>query len=255
MLDGKRILVTGGSSGLGRAMARRFAADGARVVVTGRSAERLAETAQGSEAILPCVADHLREEDNGRAIADTVRRLGGLDVLVCNAGVIGFDGVLDPRPDEFRRLLETNLLAPYALLRLAVPHLVASAEAGRDASVLHVSSVASLRPYPGLLGYCTSKAALDMLTQAAAIELAPKRVRVNAVNPGVVVTELHRNAGLDEEQYGAFLERSRSTHPLGRPGTPEEVASLAAFLVSDEARWITGALHSIDGGRALTSLR
>jgi NAD(P)-dependent dehydrogenase (short-subunit alcohol dehydrogenase family) len=117
------------------------------------------------------------------------------------------------------------------------------------------SSVASLRPYPGLLGYCTSKAAVDMIVQSAAIELAPKKVRVNAINPGVVVTELHTTAGLDPERYSAFLERSKSTHPLGRPGTAEEVAALACFLVSDEAGWITGQLASIDGGRALTSLR
>jgi NAD(P)-dependent dehydrogenase (short-subunit alcohol dehydrogenase family) len=132
---------------------------------------------------------------------------------------------------------------------------VQSAASGRDAAVLNISSVASLRPYPGLLGYCTSKAALDMLTQAAAIELAPKKVRVNAINPGVVVTNLHQAAGLDPQAYQAFLERSIKTHPMGRPGTAEEVAAMAAFLVSDEAGWITGALHSIDGGRALTSLR
>jgi NAD(P)-dependent dehydrogenase (short-subunit alcohol dehydrogenase family) len=151
--------------------------------------------------------------------------------------------------------MEINVFAPYDLLRLAVPPLVRSAESGRDANVLATSSVASLRPYPGLLGYCTSKAALDMLVQSAAIELAPKKVRVNAINPGVVVTELHTTAGLDAPQYAAFLERSKSTHPLGRPGNADEIAALVAFLVSDEASWITGELASIDGGRALTSLR
>jgi NAD(P)-dependent dehydrogenase (short-subunit alcohol dehydrogenase family) len=94
-----------------------------------------------------------------------------------------------------------------------------------------------------------------MLVQSSAIELAPKKVRVNAINPGVVITELHTTAGLDEAQYAAFLERSKGTHPIGRPGNAAEVASLAVFLLSSEAGWITGALHSIDGGRALTSLR
>ena len=94
-----------------------------------------------------------------------------------------------------------------------------------------------------------------MLTQSMALELAPKKVRVNAVNPGVVVTNLHLATGMSAEAYRAFLERSATTHPIGRPGTAEEVAALVAFLSSDEARWITGALNSIDGGRAITSLR
>ena len=158
-------------------------------------------------------------------------------------------------PDEFRRLIETNLFAPYALTRHATPHLVASAASGRDASILNISSVASLRPYPNLLGYCTSKAALDMLTQSAAIELAPKKVRVNAINPGVVVTNLHRRSGMSEENYAAFLERSKETHPLGRAGSPEEIAELIVFLASDRAGWITGETISIDGGRHLTCAR
>lgn len=250
----KRALVTGASSGLGEAIARRLAADGAEVAITARRRHRLealaAET--GAHAI---VADHTSEADNERAVAEAASVLGGLDVLVLNAGVIGFDGALDAKPEEFRRLLEVNVFATYDVLRRAVPLLVESAASGRDAAILATSSVASLRPYPGLLGYCTSKAAVDMIVQSAAIELAPKKVRVNAINPGVVVTELHTTAGLDPERYEAFLERSKSTHPLGRPGTAEEVAALACFLVSDEAGWITGQLSSIDGGRALTSLR
>lgn len=250
----KRALVTGASSGLGEAIARRLAADGAKVAITARRKERLEGLAKelGAQAI---VADHTNEADNARAIDEAVSALGGLDVLVLNAGVIGFDGAIDAKPAEFRRLMEVNVFATYDVLRLAVPHLVKSAESGRDAAVLATSSVASLRPYPGLLGYCTSKAAVDMLVQSAAIELAPKKVRVNAINPGVVVTELHTTAGLDPAQYAAFLERSKGTHPLGRPGSADEVAALACFLVSDEAGWITGQLSSIDGGRALTSLR
>jgi len=253
-LEGKRALVTGASSGLGAAIARRLVREGAKVAITARRAERLEALAKelGATAI---VADHTRLEDNERSIEQAAHALGGLDALVLNAGVIGFDGVLDPKPAEFRRLLEVNLFSTYDVLRLATPHLVASAETGRDACVLATSSVASLRPYPGLLGYCVSKAAVDMLVQSAAIELAPKKVRVNALNPGVVVTELHTTAGLDAEKYAAFLERSKATHPLGRPGTADEVAALAAFLLSDEASWITGELASIDGGRALTSLR
>ena len=253
-MQGRRALVTGATSGLGEAMARRLVAEGAKVAITGRRKERLEALARelGAYAV---VCDHTVGEDNVRAIGDSVAWLGGLDALALNAGIIGFDGALESKPEVFHRMLEVNVLATYDVLRLATPHLVEAADAGSDASVLATSSVASLRPYPNLLGYCVSKAAVDMLVQSSAIELAPKKVRVNAINPGVVVTELHTRAGLGEEQYAAFLERSKGTHPLGRPGNADEVAALGAFLLSSESSWITGALHSIDGGRALTSLR
>lgn len=257
-LSGKRALVTGGTSGIGRATALRFAAEGARVAITGRRTERLAATiatirAAGGEAHA-FVAEHTRPDDNIRVIAECSAALGGLDVLVNAAGVIGNDGLLAPRPAEWRRVLDVNVDAIYDLTHKAVPQLVASSKSGRDACIVNVSSVASLRAYANLLSYCVSKAALDMMTQVAALELAPHGVRVNAVNPGVVVSELHTVSG-SVADYPAFLERAKATHPLGRPGTPEDVAALIAFLASDDASWITGALHSIDGGRALTSLR
>lgn len=261
-LSGKRALVTGASSGLGAAIARQIAVEGGSVVLTGRRAEKLWAVAESIRAesqegtiVHPVVADHTQDEDNVRVIEECIRTLGSLDLLVLNAGIIGFDGALDAKPTEFRRMMDVNVHATYDVLRLAAPHLVSSAEKHGDASVVAISSVASLRPYPGLLSYCVSKAAVDMMVQSAAIELAPKKIRVNAINPGVVVTELHTSAGLDSAAYAAFLERCKATHPLGRPGTADEVASLVVFLLSDQARWITGALHSIDGGRALTSLR
>ena len=109
--------------------------------------------------------------------------------------------------------------------------------------------------FPGVLAYAVSKAALDQFTRCIALELAPHGVRVNAVNPGVVVTGLHRSGGMNDEQYEAFLERSKSTHPLGRVGTADEVADLVLFLASERASWITGGTYSIDGGRALTCAR
>jgi NAD(P)-dependent dehydrogenase (short-subunit alcohol dehydrogenase family) len=254
-LAGKRTLVTGASSGLGRAIARRFAGEGARVAITGRRADQLDEAAAevraaGGEALI-IRADHTSEDDNRRTIDDVVATFGGLDVLVNSAGVIGYDGITEAKPDEMRRLLDVNLVAVYDLTWRAVPHLLA----GTGASILNISSVAGNRPYAGLLGYCVSKAAVEMFTQSIALELAPKGVRVNAICPGVVVSGLHRTAGLDDTAYAAFLERAKASHPLGRPGEADEVGALAAFLVSDEAGWITGDLVAIDGGRALTSLR
>lgn len=251
-LVGKRALVTGGSSGIGRAIALRFVQEGADVTITGRRRDALEETVRLSGGHARAIeADHADAAANAHAAAEAARLLGGLDVLVNNAGVIGFDGILEPKPDELRRLLELNLVAVYEVTRHAVPHLLR----GNGASVLNLSSVAGLRPYPGLIGYCVSKAGLDMMTQCLALELAPRGVRVNAINPGVVVTDLHKASGMEDAAYQAFLERCRTTHPLGRVGTAEEIAALATFLSSDEAGWITGALHSIDGGRAITSLR
>ena len=147
-------------------------------------------------------------------------------------------------------MLDINLRAPFRLMRAATPHLVAS-----RGSIVNVSSVTGLRAFPGVLAYCVSKAGLDQLTRCAALELAAQGVRINAVNPGVTVTNLHRRSGVNEENYAAFLERSKQTHPLGRAGTPEEIADLIAFLASDQAGWITGETISIDGGRHLTCAR
>jgi NAD(P)-dependent dehydrogenase (short-subunit alcohol dehydrogenase family) len=135
-------------------------------------------------------------------------------------------------------------------MRAAAPLLSASRGA-----IVNVSSVTGLRAFPGVLAYCVSKAGVDQLTRCAALELAPNGVRVNAVNPGVVVTNLHRRSGMAEENYAAFLERSKETHPLGRPGSPEEVAELIVFLASAKSGWITGETISIDGGRHLTCAR
>ena len=145
--------------------------------------------------------------------------------------------------------MDSNLRSVFLMTQAASAALIE-----RKGCVVNLSSVAGPRPYANLLAYCVSKAAVDQLTRCAALDLAPHGVRVNAVNPGVVVTELHTvtNAVAD---YPGFLERSKTTHPLGRVGRPEEIASLVLFLLSDESGWITGATVGIDGGRALASAR
>ncbi|MET0622730.1 MAG: glucose 1-dehydrogenase [Pyrinomonadaceae bacterium] len=253
-LEGRAALVTGATSGIGHATALRFAREGARLALVGRDAASLKETAArvaalGAEAV-EIQADVTVEADARRAVETAAERLGGLDVLVNAAGIIS-NGTIETTPlAEWDAMMNVNLRSVFHLMQLAAPHLER-----RPGNVVNVSSVTGLRAFPGVLAYCVSKAGVDQLTRCAALELAPKGVRVNAVNPGVVVTEVHKRGGMSEEQYAAFLEHSKTTHPLGRVGKPEEVADLILFLASDRAAWITGATYSIDGGRAQTCAR
>ena len=240
----KVAFVTGASSGIGRACAERFRKEGASVFALARREERLEGTFEHY-----AVADVRSDDAIAAAVAGCVDALGRIDYLINAAGVIGTGGVLDTQPDEWERQFSINVDGIYHVTRHVAPHLVE-----RGGAIVNVSSVTSLRPYGNLLAYCASKAAVDMFTQCVALELAPHNVRVNAVNPGVVVTELHTVTAAVAD-YEAFLEHSKTTHPLGRVGKAEEIAALCAFLCSDEAAWITGGIHSIDGGRALMSAR
>ncbi len=250
---GKSALVTGASSGIGRATARRLAAEGAKVTVVGRRRDRLDEVARelgtaGAEAAV-AVGDLRDEAACAAVVATAVERFGRLDLLVNAAGVIGNGAVDATEPAEWDRVMDSNLRSVWLMTRAAAAALKAA-----QGAIVNVSSVTSIRPYANLASYCVSKAAVDMLTRCAALDFAPHGVRVNAVLPGVVVTELHTVTGAVAD-YPAFLERGKGTHPLGRVGQPEEIAALIAFLLSGESGWTTGACVSIDGGRALTSAR
>lgn len=250
---GRSILVTGASSGIGRACALALGAEGAQVGVAGRRRERLEETAasverSGGQALV--LEGDVREEAVCVRWARACEQaFGGLDGLVNAAGVLG-NGALDAtEPAEWDRIMDSNVRSLYLMTRAASEALKL-----KKGSVVNLSSVAGTRPYAGLAAYCVSKAAVDMITRCAALDLAPHGVRVNAVNPGVVVTELHTVTHAVAD-YAAFLERGRATHPIGRVGNAEEVAALILYLLSAEAGWITGSCMPIDGGRALASAR
>ncbi len=253
-LAGKVALITGATSGIGRATALRFASAGARVAIVGRNKQQLnrvsKEITEGGGDALSLRADVTDETVARRIVSRTIREFSTLDVVVNAAGHISNGTIESTTLDDWDAMMNVNLRAVFNLMREAVPHLSA-----RQGSIVNVSSVTGLRAFPGVLAYCVSKAGLDQLTRCAALELAPKGVRVNAVNPGVVVTEIHKRGGMSEEAYSAFLEHSRSTHPIGRVGSPEEVAELILYLASERAAWITGATYSIDGGRAQTCAR
>jgi NAD(P)-dependent dehydrogenase (short-subunit alcohol dehydrogenase family) len=251
---GKVALVTGATSGIGQACAVAFATAGARVACVGRKEEALQEIAErirvlDSEA-LAIQADLSSSAEAERAVNETVKAFGGLDVLVNAAGHISSGTIENTSLEAWDEMMNVNVRAAFQLMQKALPSLIE-----RRGNIVNVSSVTGLRAFPGVLAYCVSKAALDQLTRCASLELAAKGVRVNAVNPGVVVTEIHKRGGMSEEAYAAFLEHSKTTHPLGRTGRPEEIAALVLFLASDEASWITGATYSIDGGRAQTCAR
>jgi NAD(P)-dependent dehydrogenase (short-subunit alcohol dehydrogenase family) len=250
----KSVIVTGATSGIGQAVARKFAEAGAHVTAVGRNQPALAklqsDAGKNGGSLWPVGADVTNGAEMAAAVDEAVSRFGGLDVLINAAGHLSTGTIENTSAEAWDAMMNVNLRAVFQLMQLCVPPLIKT-----KGSIVNVSSVTGLRSFPGVLAYCVSKAGLDQLTRCAALELAPKGVRVNAVNPGVVITEIHKRGGMDEEAYKAFLEHSRTTHPIGRVGEPDEIADLVLFLASGKASWITGATYSIDGGRALTCAR
>jgi NAD(P)-dependent dehydrogenase (short-subunit alcohol dehydrogenase family) len=250
----KAVLVTGATSGIGRAVTRKFAETTANVVAIGRNGKALDEIKNEIEeaggTALVVAADVTKADDIQVAVDMTIGEFGRLDVLVNAAGHISSGTIENTSLPAWDAMMNVNLRAVFHLMQLCTPHLIKT-----KGNVVNVSSVTGLRSFPGVLAYCVSKAGVDQLTRCAALELAPKGVRVNAVNPGVVVTEIHKRGGMTDQAYQDFLEHSKTTHPLGRVGSAAEVADLVLYLASEKAAWITGATYSIDGGRALTCAR
>ncbi|GIU81376.1 MAG: glucose 1-dehydrogenase [Acidobacteria bacterium] len=253
-MEGRVALVTGASSGIGRAVAILFCERGAKVVAVGRNEKDLnslrSEVIKADGQLKPYIADIRDTQQVERLINETIETFGRIDVLINSAGIISNGSIETTTLEEWDEVMNVNLRAVFFLMQKCVPHLEKT-----KGNIVNVSSVAGTRAFPNVLAYCVSKAGVDQLTRCAALELAPKGIRVNAVNPGVVVTNLHRRGGMNEEEYQEFLKRSKTTHPLGRVGDPKEVAELIYFLASDKASWITGATYEIDGGRAQTCAR
>lgn len=254
-MQDKVVIVTGASSGIGRATALLFAQNKATVIAVGRNEGELislgGELKKGSKGIIkPQLADLTELSQIERVVNDTKDKFGKIDCLVNSAGVIMMGSIETTTLDDWDKLMQINLRSVFQITQMCVPHL-----AETKGNIVNVSSVAGMRAFPNVLAYCVSKAAVDQFTRCTALELAPQGIRVNAISPGVVVTNLHKRSGMEDEDYQKFLEHSKTTHPIGRVGTPEEVAELIYFLASDKAGWITGANYEIDGGRGQTCAR
>jgi meso-butanediol dehydrogenase/(S,S)-butanediol dehydrogenase/diacetyl reductase len=244
-LEGKRVIITGGTTGIGAAVARRFHAEGAAVVVWGRNpdnAEAIVRDAPGLSGAL--VADVAEPGEVDRAFAESIRRLGGLDVMICNAGISIRHSFVDITREEFDRVMRVNVHGVFYPSQLAARHMLAAEQGG---AILMTASTSGVTAYRHYADYNASKGALLAMMRTMAIELAPK-IRVNAVNPGYTMTPMQ------EAEYSPdMLARVNGIIPLKRHARPEELASLYVYLASDEAAYASGAVFTLDGAESVAS--
>jgi len=250
-LEGKIVLITGASSGIGAGTAKHFASLKCRLSLVGRNQEALNNVAEecrekGAIEVLVLVKDLMSADACRDVVSSTVAHFESLDVLVNSAGILVSGDTESLELEEFDRCWNINTRSAFVLTQAVLPHLLKS-----KGNVVHVSSVTGLRAFPNVVAYNMSKAAVDQLTRTCALEVADRGVRVNAVNPGVIVTDAHKRAGMDAKKYEDFLEHCKTTHAMGRVGTVDEVAETIAFLASDAASFITGQTLAIDGGRSI----
>ncbi len=253
-LKGKTALITGGGTGIGAAVARRFVNEGIKVCITGRRKEMLEEVASSlpkkSVAIYP--GDVTSYADAVKMVEKALTLTGRLDVLVNNAGIDPPGTVVDIDPATWRKVIDINLTGPLFMMKAAIPHMI---KAG-GGSIINVASLAGIRCIPGMPAYCSSKAGLIMLTQQAALDYGVNKIRCNVVCPGAIRTHMLENAMaplakiLNTDVTGALLKMT-SLSPLKRPATPEEMTGVCCFLASEESSFMTGAVLVLDGGTAI----
>ena len=244
-LDGRKVLITGGASGIGLATARRFIAEGARVALLDRDAEALQRATRTlGNAAIAVDADVVDEAKLYRAVEQAAQSLQGLDGLVNSAGISFWRNFADLTFEEWRRTLSVNLDGVFLVCKAALPALKAAGKA----TIVNIASGAGLQPRANFSHYCASKGGVVLFTKAIAMDLAGDNIRVNAVCPGIVMTPLvERNLALTGDREAAF-QRYISRNLMKRFGTAEEIAEAVLWLSSDESAFITGSALSVDGG-------
>jgi len=245
-LNALSVIITGGGSGIGEATARHLAGAGARVTICGRRADRVESVAR---AIGPncawVTADVTKEADRRNLIDTAVRHGGGIDAVVSNAGNMERKPVEEWTEDRLQQIFNDNVVAGMMLTQAALPHLSASA-----GSIVFVGSVYTVRAYPGAAPYAATKGALETLTRVLATELGERKIRVNAIRPGAVPTEINVRAGVFTEDAALKrLESMANHHAIGRIGTSDEIAEGIEYLL--RAEWVTGSILAVDGGMGL----
>lgn len=245
--EGKSIIITGASSGIGSDVAHHFAKLGAKVSIVGRNVEKLNEVANQIKVLekyhpLVIVADVTQDAE--RIVEQTVDRFGKIDVLVNNAGFGIRDNTQEIDLSEFDRIFDTNVLSVINLTKLCVPYLEKT-----KGNVVNVSCIFGLKAIPGYLSYCLTKAALDQYTKCASLDLAQKRIRVNSINPGTVKTSFLRALGMSDEVAEGMYDGMRGMYPIGRLGNVSDTSNAITFLADNEtASFLTGQLLVVDGG-------
>jgi len=246
-LADKVAIVTGGARGIGLAIAKRYAAEGARVVIADVDvvAGQAEAKALGTNARF-VAADVGNAPAVEHLIDETVAEFGVLDILVNNAGIIHAADFLDLKEADFDRVLRVNLKGAFLAGQAAAKRLVAQVKAGRPAgAIINMSSINAVVAIPNQTPYCVSKGGIDQLTKVMALALAPHGIRVNAIGPGSIMTDILKSIATDREAKRRILART----PLGRVGEPDEIATVAVFLASPDASYITGQTIYADGGR------
>ena len=250
-LEHKVAIVTGGGTGIGAGIVRRFVAEGARVCAVGRRKAPLEEVARGlpEGSVIPCPGDVSKESDVERIVATALGLGSGLHILV-NCGAVNYRGsAVTVPPEEWRKLIDINLTGPFLTMHHVIPEMIKSG----GGSIINIASVGGIRCIPEGTAYCASKAGLIMLTQQTAIDFGLKGVRANAVCPGLVHSDMTdvgmsvRASELNTDVEGAYRHAARNL-PLARAAVPDEIAPLCAYLASDESGFMTGAVLVIDGG-------
>ena len=256
-LEGKVALVTGGGTGIGAAIAERFVKEGAKVCISGRPKEMLDKVAQSlpSDAIVTCPGDTSKDDDAARMVETTVSFGGKIDVLVNNAAISSQGSVADVDPELWRETIAVNLTGPFLLMKAAIPHMIENG----GGSIINIASVGGMRCVPAMPAYCTSKAALIMLTQQAALDYGPQNIRCNAVCPGGIKTamlekefgQFGKMLGMDHESYFDIISAAL---PLQRFGQPSEITGICTYLASDDASFTTGAAMLVDAGSSIVDV-